>query len=426
MESSIINVKLNFPVHFLLAIKTQLFFPQGIAALAKKHQTGGNPQPVSLITMHTPEGLEVTEEELFLRGRVIQLGDEQRVDLGCVDAILDIMRILKSEGVENMKFEREDGKRIGVQLSTFLDHREDVNVDLILYHILIWKTAGDGMWTIQRNHNERTTIAYVPVFLETSAMEMSAEICARGSHLLVPEREVSSEVKALLSRSNGDWQEEDWQEISVLEFVNATLPGHKARGPTSQPVIPIVVAKDRNLSWRSALDSDNHNGETIFENVNNQLYVRTAGDLRILFENRPDRMNRMVLGELVSHYRLLKQSGCGYEKAKNSINEDTSIGPESGDLVAGTCDTVAPQTMMLKNGQLMKRRHGRHAVPNLLYSGCSSKHGNELMWTSWRQLEDVTGEQDEEETENQRGVRLELFPLSVFPIVKEDSGDADL
>ena len=100
--------------------------------MAKKHQTGGNPQPVSLITMYTPEGLEVTEEELFLRGRVIQLGDGQRVDLGCVDAILDIMRILKSEGVENMKFERKDGKQIGVELSTFLDHREDVNVDLIL------------------------------------------------------------------------------------------------------------------------------------------------------------------------------------------------------------------------------------------------------------------------------------------------------
>ena len=397
--------------------------------MAKKHQTGGNPQPLSLITMHTPEGLHATEEELYLRGRVLQLGDEQRVDLGCVNAILDIVKTLKSEGVENMNFEREDGMRIGVELSNFIDHREDVNADLLLYHILIWKTAGDGMWTMVRHPSERTTIAYVPALLEASALEMSAEICARGSHLLAPEQEVTSEVMELLSKSNGDWQVEDWQEISVLEFVNATLPGNKvgkARGPTSQPVIPVVVAKDRNLSWRSALDSDNHNGETIFENVNNQLYVRTAGDLRILFENRPDCMNRMALGELVSRYRLLKPSGHGYEKAKNSINEDTSVGQECGDLVAGTSDIAAPDTMMLKNEKLMKRRQGVHAVPNLLYSGCSSKHANQLMWSHWQHLEDVTGEQDEEETENQKRVRLEIFPFSVFPIVKEDGGDIDL
>lgn len=396
--------------------------------MAKKHQTGGNPQPISLITMHTPEGLQITEEELYLRGRVLQLGDEQRVDLSCVDAILDIMETLKSEGVENMKFEREDGMQIGVELSTFIDHREDVNADLLLYHILIWKTAGDGMWTMERHPSERTTIAYVPSLLEASALEMSAEICARGSYLSKPEQEVTSEVKVLLSKSNGDWQEEDWQEISVLEFINATLPGKKvdkARGPASQPVIPVVVAKDRNLSWRSALDSDNHNGETIFENVNSQSYVRTAGDLRILFENRPECMNRMVLGEFASRYRILWPSGHGYENAKNSITEETSIGPDSGDLVAGTCDLAAPETMMLKNGKLMKRRDGVHAVPNLLYSGCSSKHGNQLMWTPWRQLEDVTGEQDEEETETQTGVRLELFPFSVFPIIKEASGDID-
>ena len=130
-----------------------------IEALAKKHQTGGKTSPVSLITMHTPEGLEVTEEELYLRGRVLQLGDEQREDLSCVDAILNIIRTLKSEGLENMKFEKDDGKWIGTELWPFLCHTEDVNGDLLLYHILIWKTAGDGQWTMERHPNERTVIA---------------------------------------------------------------------------------------------------------------------------------------------------------------------------------------------------------------------------------------------------------------------------
>ena len=173
------------------------------------------------------------------------------------------------------------------------------------------------------------------------------------------------------------------------------------------------------------MDSDNHNGEAVFKTTNNNLYVRTAGDIRVLFENLPDSMSRMVLGELASRYRLLWPSDRGYEKAKNSINEDTSIGHETDELVAGTCDIVAPETMMLKNGKLMKRRQGQHAVPDLLFSGCSSKHGNQLMWDRWQRLEDVKGEQDEEETENQKRVRLQIFPFSLFPVVKEDSGDVD-
>ena len=47
------------------------------------------------------------------------------------------------------------------------------------------------------------------------------------------------------------------------------------------------------------------------------------------------------------------------------------------------------------------------------------------MWSPWQQLEDVTGEQDEEETANQKRVRLQLFPFSVFPVVKEDCETID-
>ena len=173
------------------------------------------------------------------------------------------------------------------------------------------------------------------------------------------------------------------------------------------------------------MDSDNHNGEEIFESVERRLYVRTVGDIRILYEKRPRRMTEMRLGEFLSKYRLLKPSANGYEKAKNSINEDTFVGPDSEFLVAGTSDTAAPDTMMLTNGQLMKRRQGVVAVPNLLFSGCISKHGNQLMWSPWQRLEEVTGIQDEHETEDQKKVRLEIFPYSLFPIAEEEIEDYD-
>ena len=74
----------------------------------------------------------------------------------------------------------------------------------------------------------------------------------------------------------------------------------------------------------------------------------------------------------------------------------------------------------------MKRRHDVEAVPILLFSGCSSDFGNELMWSSWRKLEEVTGIQEQQETEQQKKTRLQLFPLSVFPSVEKDSDSDDV
>ena len=395
-----------------------------IAELVQKHQLRAKPQPPSLITMHTPAGLDVDEEERYLRERILQLWSQQGEDISCIDGILEIMRTLKSEGDVNVKFEHADGLSIAVELAPFMDPASATRPDLVLYHILIWKTAGDSMWTMERRPNEQNVVPYLPAFLEASSHEMTAEICSTGSHLLPQQQEISDEVRMLLVET--EWQYEDWQEISILEFVNASLPGKiaRAKGPTNQPVIPIVVAKDRNLSWREATDSDTVSGDSIFEAPNHNSYVRTA-DIRTHYENRPELMKRMCLGQFACEYRVLKPSGCGYEKAKNSINEDTGVGPNSDVLVAGTSDVFAPKTMMLKNKKILIRRQEVMAAPNLLYSGCTSKHGNQLMWTHWEKLEKVTGEQIEEETESQKSVRQQIFPLSVFPILEDESEEDD-
>ena len=70
----------------------------------------------------------------------------------------------------------------------------------------------------------------------------------------------------------------------------------------------------------------------------------------------------------------------------------------------------------------MKRRTNGIAVPLFQPSGSIGKYGNQLMWTTWRFLEDVKGDQVQEETEEQRRIRLEIFPLSVFS-AGLDSGD---
>ena len=394
-----------------------------IQALAEKHQTGDELHPLSLITMHTSKEQDVADEELYLRGRAVQLANSQKGDIDCVSAIVKIMKTLKTEGMSNIKFDYGDGRDIGAQLREFLDQEQEVKEDLLLYHILIWKTAGVGNWTMERHPGELKVVAYMPALLEASALKMSAEICSSGEHIVYNEEGVSDEVKELIKN------EENWTEITLLEFINESIPAEKvekAKGSTSQPVIPVIVSKDRNLSWRCAVDADNHNGESVFETDDSRSYVMTFSDVRIQYENRGEHMKEMRLGELASKYRLLKPSGHGYEKAKSSINEETLMGPLTDELVAGTSNVVAPEAMMLKNGKIMKRRHDVDAVPMLLFSGCSSKFGNELMWSSWQNLEEVTGIQDVQETEQQKKTRLELFPLSVFPSVEEYSDSDDV
>ena len=55
------------------------------------------------------------------------------------------------------------------------------------------------------------------------------------------------------------------------------------------------------------------------------------------------------------------------------------------------------------------------AVLHLLYSGAPGRFGHELLWDQWQFLEDVWGNQTDEETLQQKNKRLAIFPMSVYP-----------
>jgi hypothetical protein len=408
-----------------ISIQNQVeFFVKEIVALAEQHQKVGETEPISLLTIYTPSALTVSEAEFALRGRAVQLGNSFGNETSAVDAITQIMEVLRQEGLDEVYFQRDHLKRISDELLFATSAANANHGNLVLYHTLLWKTGGDEMWTLQRSPSDCEVVPYIPALLGTSRMAMSAKISSSEDHLLPKECLISEELKAVLK----DYETKDnWQEISILEFINATLPSSKvppASGPTSQAITQVITTKDRKLTWRVAQDSDNETGELIFESEGNSLYVRTDSDVRKLYEGRPERMQGMALGEFASEYRLLKPSDNGFESAKNSIDEQTDLGPNSSDLVAGMNNTFAPKAMRLANDKIMKRRMEGKAVPHLLFSGMMSKHGSQLMWSPWQNLEDVTGQQDEMETAEQRRTRLQIFPLSSFPHIDEDS-DSD-
>ena len=395
---------------------------QRILALTQQHQMGGKAQPISLMTMCTPAGLHVSEEENFLRERAVQLGKTMGQERSAVEAIVEIMETLRGEGINNLRFDLADGRRIRDELWPLLQHHEEaVKNDLLTYQVMLWKTGGDMMWTMAREPGESQTDAYIPELLDASGLNMSAELSSSGDHLMPGESFISNELKSLVPNT------ENWMEISFLEFVNSTLPSEKVapvRGAASQSIVPIITSKEKKLTWRKALDSDNHSGDMVFHGEAESWYVRTSSDVRILYEKRPARMDRMVLAELACDYILLHPSKKGYEKATSSIDEDTQVGPDSGHIVAGTVDLAAPATMKLSDGKIMRRRQDGKAVPLLLFSGSISKHGSQVMFSPWRQLEDVDGLQNQEETDEQRSARLKIFPCSVIPHDEEDSDDS--
>ena len=394
-------------------------------ALVEQHQKTGETEPISLLTMFTPSALIVTEHESALRERAVQLSKRFGKETSAVDAIADIMEVLRKEGLDEVEFERDHLKSISDELLVTVSPAQDNHEDLVLYHTLLWKTCGDGMWTMERSPSDCEVVPYIPALLGTSSMAMSAKISSSHDHLLPKEYLISDDLKEALKDKH---TLENWQEISFLEFINSTLPSSKvpqAIGPTSQTIAQVITTKDQKLTWRAALDSDHETGEAIFESDDRRLYVRTDSDLRKLYEGRPEGMRGMRLGQFASEYRLLRSSDHGFENVKNSINEETNIGPNSCDLVAGTINTFAPKAMRLANEKIMKRRSEGKAVPHLLFSGMMSKHGSQLMWSPWQKLEDVTGQQDEMETAEQKRIRLQIFPLSTFPYIDEESDDDD-
>ena len=123
----------------------------------------------------------------------------------------------------------------------------------------------------------------------------------------------------------------------------------------------------------------------------------------------------MPLGQLASEYRKIQAGGHGLESAREKIDPETGVGPASMSPVVGTEDQMAPICMQLTNGTVMQQRSGPKAVLHLLYSDAPGKHGNQLLWSPWRYLEDVGEDQQEEETDLQKNRRLAVFPMSVYP-----------
>ena len=365
----------------------------------------------------------------------------------CEEAIVQIVKTLAEEGFY-CKYESVDeemGRIVANQVRS--DEMSEKRIRLIIiYHFLIWKTAGDEKWTVPRYPGACNIRPYLPKLLQITQNTVVAETNLRQEPLPEDIEDLKEEVvraiitkakSGLLAENDPDDHSEPrfipelWREVNLLEFINGSLPdGDKIVALRSQPICQVVTSKERKLTWKEAKDSDNVNGEEVFEvqgddetDEEKKKYVRVKQDVRTLYEMRPDGVGDMKLGQFASEYRRIQRGGNGLQSAKDKINPTTGMGPNSTDIVAGTRNQMAPQCMQLKNEDIMVKRVGEKAVLHLLYSGRAGKHGNQLLWSCWRHLEEVSGVQEEEETAEQRNVRLQIFPTSVVNQLNDEDPD---
>ena len=373
-------------------------------------------QPLSLILMHTPKGMQASMDEVSLRGRAVQLGENISGEASSIEAVKEVGRKLMEEGLGDVEIDQEV---VGILQSqgfgTLIALPEGEIV--IAYHSLIRKTAAVQSWTFPRQVQERKVVPFLPHLLEVTQMPMKAGLVCSGEAHNWEENSLRDDIARHIE------EPENWTEISLLEFFNSVIPKtSQVRGLKSQPIVPVIAMCDPKLRWRDACDNDEVIGEEVFiSQPGGKSYVRRDTDIRVLYEGRPERMREMRLGQLASEYRLLKRTHKETETIRNKIDNQTSLGPPSSSIVAGTVDTLAPQAMMMANGRIMaKRNTDNKAVIHLLNHGTTSKYVNCLLWSPWQQLENIATEQEEAETDDQKKTRLSIFPMSVFPCIEEE------
>ena len=266
----------------------------------------GPSQPLSLVIMQTPKEMQASRDDVVLRGRAIQLVENISLETNIVEAIIVVGRILMEEGLRDVEIDDEVVsilRRQGFEDVIILPEGEIV----IAYHSLIRRTAGAECWKMARNQEECNVIPFLPHLLEVTQMAMRADLITNGESYQDEEISLRDDIASHIE------EPENWTEISLLEFFNSALPKtSQVRGMKSQPIVQVLSMREPKLKWRDANDNDEVRGEGVYVS-GGQYYVRRDTDIRKLYEERPDGMSGMRLGQLAADYRLLKRGDKGTE-----------------------------------------------------------------------------------------------------------------
>ena len=183
--------------------------------------------------------------------RAAQLGDSFPEGVDTVEAIQTICKTLMQEGFDHISTSYTVTKYMEERLAAVFEPDTVLPANLVHYHCLLKRTGGKNKWTLKRETGESRVTPYIPLLLWACKAKMTADVCFDG-------QEIVRDHVGLAEGSTGlpFFLNENWREISVLEFLNGTMPSKvpKLKAQTSQPLVEIIVERNENLRWREAQD----------------------------------------------------------------------------------------------------------------------------------------------------------------------------
>ena len=199
-----------------------------------------------------------------------------------------------------------------------------------------------------------------------------------------------------------------WMKVSILKFLHqVSLSSYEE--PVSEATVNILSIQEELLSFKES-DERDEECDQVFRNSKNESYIIINGDLKKLYAMRPVAVDRMPFAFFATRYYRKRP------EQQSIVDPQSNVGRDSGEPVArGGC--MAPLFIKLSNGIIMKKRSdGSHLLPLLQPSQCVDNYGERLLFKPWRSVNELIQESSEEEKAQLRQDRLDLFPMSVFPL----------
>ena len=390
-----------------------------VVQIARKTQVNdaGRTYPVSLINIWSPLGLLPTGPEKHLRSLAVEVAAELPDDSSSMDALKHVFEKLRPFKVESFKIEQKWRKLITTELAKLEvtgGNGGDLTMDmLVCYHSMLWKT-GHG-WTYRRTPKEMNIKSgYLPAVLN---------VFADATHM---DTRLSNESLETLDLRTGQVDEElaavvggydDWKQIGVMEFFASTLTLSKPLlGPTSQNTVRVNVGDGNRWGCVPAQQDAIDRGEQSWTNTYSEDSFTMTPSPKMLYDIRPQAIERMVFAQFVAQYRLLERSGRETDDAEKQLSPGNTVGPPSDTPIAGTAE-MAPTLVRFSNSRIYKKR--MHEEGNRLpIATCMDQtlddRTKRYLFKPWREPENVMKEVefDADVLKSCDEVRLELYPTS--------------
>ena len=374
--------------------------------LAKQLHHEVEAAPLSLLNIWTPPGCNPTEGENILRGRLLDLCRRNHASESTTKAIVDITLTLREEGLfEELLMEQIDAKirnHFMAEIRELLpesDSEAAAAAALTWYHCLLFRTGAENGWTLRRKCGEQKVAPYHPLFIEALKEKVEVRISVSKEPLKAAVEDPNTD------SGRGTFANFAWKEVSILEFLQGVA---KYENLTSQGTIGIVSSQEEDRLFRNSNEQDEE-VDDVFVNRHQESYIIINGDKRKQYSKRPPCMDSMIFAQYVVNYYRLERG------RKAVIDPQTDIGGDSDEPIIGG-EGRCPLFMRLSNKIVVKKRVDKSKfVPLLLKSSTLDNYSERMLFSAWRNLDELVNDATDEQKLMMEANRLAVFPTSCFP-----------